>query len=68
VKVSEDAKVTEPSRCLGTYQSRGIWSGGQGTEEGICGALEVAEFASAILGPKNVSVKGVATEDAVTGR
>jgi len=60
--------VAEPSRQLGTYLSRRVWSGGQGAKKGVCGALEVTEFVAAILSPKDISVLGESSEDATVGR
>jgi len=60
--------VAEPSHQLGTYLSRRVWSGGQGAKKGVCGVLEVAKFAAAILSPKDISVLGESSEDATVGR
>ena len=60
--------MAEPSRQLGTYLSRRVRSGGQGAKKGVCGALEVAEFAATILSPKDISILGESSEDATVGR
>ena len=50
----------------GAYQSRRVRSGGQRAKEGVGGVLKLAEFAATVLSPKDVSVKGKTSEDAVT--
>jgi len=57
-------KGTEPSCRLGTYQSRRVWSGGQGAKETVGGALEVTEGNGTVEGAEDVSVEGAEAEEA----
>jgi len=50
----------------GAYQSRRVRSGGQRAKEGVGGTLKLAEFAAAVLSPKDVSVEGKSSEDVAT--
>jgi len=60
--------VTEPGCRLGTHQSRRVWSGGQGVEETVGGALKIAKLDASIEGPKDVSVSGKTSKDAAARR
>ena len=54
--VGKKGGATGPSCRQGTYQSRRVWSRGQRPKESVGGALELAKFAPAVCGTKDVGV------------